>query len=400
LGVLLILLLYRINEADLEAISVELKPIMEAEGIEPSDFIGVMMLNIIPAYHAAVQEAIVRDPDAIFLYDTLFFGILPSLLGAPGQKPKGAICLGICPLVIHSIDTSPPFRTGSIFDTSPEGRRRNAVLNAADLEILRPMLNYLNKILKQLDARATPLVAIDAMYSHSDITLQLCPQSIEYPLSDQPLGLRYTGGLPRRAAVASEAAGLPSWWSDVAVNSEKKRIVAVSQGSVVIDPSILIIPAMAGLASLDSVLVVVALGQKGASLPAGTVIPVNVRVADWIPFDDLLSYSDVFITNGGYGSFQNAVARGVPLIVAPIMFAEKTDIAERIRWAGVGVNIGVGNVTPERVREAVEEIFEEPKYMERVLEVKREIEGYDPMAVVARAIEDLAGGLEIVSSCV
>jgi len=61
--------------------------------------------------------------------------------------------------------------------------------------------------------------------------------------------------------------------------------------------SMLILPAIIGIADRSDYLVVVALGRKRATLHEDFKIP------DWMPFDDLLGYSDVFVTNGGYGSF-------------------------------------------------------------------------------------------------
>jgi len=64
----------------------------------------------------------------------------------------------------------------------------------------------------------------------------------------------------------------------------------------------------------------------------------------------------------------------VPLIVAPIIIADKRDIAARAVWPGVGDGIGLGTPAPEPVVAAVDEIFSEPIYLKRVLEIKEEIE--------------------------
>jgi UDP:flavonoid glycosyltransferase YjiC (YdhE family) len=113
-------------------------------------------------------------------------------------------------------------------------------------------------------------------------------------------------------------------------------------------------------------------------------------VADWIPFDSLLPLCDIFVTNGGYGSFQNAVANGIPLVIAPPFFADKRDIAARVEWSGIGINLGTGTPTPEALKDAVLEVFRDGKYRERVAEVQMEIEGYDPMAIIAGAIDEVA----------
>jgi UDP:flavonoid glycosyltransferase YjiC (YdhE family) len=166
--------------------------------------------------------------------------------------------------------------------------------------------------------------------------------------------------------------------------------VAVSQGTIATKPEALIIPTLEALKDENNILVIAALGKRDATLPAEYTVPKNARVADWIPFDSLLPLCDVFVTNGGYGSFQNAVANGIPLVIAPPFFADKRDIAARVEWSGIGINLGTGTPTPEALKDAVLEVFRDGKYRERVAEVKREIECYDPMAIIAGAIDEVA----------
>jgi hypothetical protein len=48
---------------------------------------------------------------------------------------------------------------------------------------------------------------------------------------------------------------------------------------------------------------IVALGRKGTKFADDIELSENARVTDFIPFDDLLHYYSVFITNGGYGEY-------------------------------------------------------------------------------------------------
>ena len=180
------------------------------------------------------------------------------------------------------------------------------------------------------------------------------------------------------------------WWSDIKVNSERRRIVAVSQGTVAINYNHLVIPTLEALKDRDDIFVVVALGKKGATLLKGTSIPDNSRVADWIPFDELLLLSDCFVTNGGYGGFQNCLAHGVPIVIAAPHFADKRDIADRVEWSGTGINVRTGTPTSEAVKDAVLGVLTDEKYKRRALEIQAEIQNYDPMAIIAGAIDEVA----------
>ena len=50
----------------------------------------------------------------------------------------------------------------------------------------------------------------------------------------------------------------------------------------------------------------------------------------------------------------------------------------------------MGNAAPEKLLAAVRQVLSDPKYRKRVLEIKAEIATYDPISVIASAIDDLA----------
>jgi UDP:flavonoid glycosyltransferase YjiC (YdhE family) len=363
---------------------------LEKENLNTSE----LFIKPIPAQFEAIQvilaSSVVEDPikPVVLLTESSFLGGLPFRLGAPGPQPHGVVTVGILPILAVSIDTAPPGH-GLLPDNSEDGRKRNKSLNKAFVDSLRPSQAELNRILERLGAETTNLYRHNAVIRLSNVFLQLCSPSLEYPRSDVPPTLRFTGGLPR-----SDIKSIPppsTWWNEVALNNRKRHIVAVSQGTVMRNYNSLIIPTLEALGGCNDFLVVVALGKLGANLPATAVIPENARVADWIPFDDLLSISDVFVTNGGYGSFQNAVARGVPLVLAAPCFADKMDIADRVEWSGTGINLRTGAPSPEAVKKAVIEVLTVEKYKRRALEVQAEIEGYDPLAIITAAIDEVAG---------
>jgi UDP:flavonoid glycosyltransferase YjiC (YdhE family) len=351
-------------------------------------------MNAIPLQFNAVQEILAlskaENPSrpVVLLPESSFLVSLPILLDAPGLRPKGVISVGNIPILDVRTHLPPP-SSGLVPDSSPEGRKQNEELNRAYLESTVVLRTELNTILRGLEAKETDQYRQNAVLDLSTIFLQLCPESLEYPRGDAYPRLRFTGGLPRPKKETHDQSELPDWWGDV-VNRGTTRIVAVSQGTVVTSPETLIIPTLEALKDQDDILVIAALGKRGSELPAEFSIPKNARVADWIPFDELLPLSDVFVTNGGYGSFQNALTSGVPLVIAPPFFADKRDIAARIQWSGTGVNLGTGTPTPEDLKEAVLEVFKDEKYKNRVLEVKKEIESYDPMAIIASAIDEVA----------
>jgi UDP:flavonoid glycosyltransferase YjiC (YdhE family) len=67
-------------------------------------------------------------------------------------------------------------------------------------------------------------------------------------------------------------------------------------------------------------------------------VPANARVAEFIPFDDLLPHIDVLVSNGGYGGVQQTLGHGVPMVLAGEA-ADKAEVTARAAWAGVAINL-------------------------------------------------------------
>jgi len=159
----------------------------------------------------------------------------------------------------------------------------------------------------------TSLFVRDANYHLLDRFVQMCTPSFEYPRSDAPKSLIFAGGLP--AGLRDPSPKLPKWWEDITSKGHKK-VIFVAQGTVSMNPYDLIIPSMLAFQNRDDIIVVVALGKQGLTLPEGTLIPDNARVSDFLPYDEILEFTDCFVSNGGYGAIQHGLGHGVPQLVA------------------------------------------------------------------------------------
>lgn len=348
----------------------------------------------IPSQHEAMQEALKilteKHPGRpiVQVNESVFEGGLPISRGAPGIKPAGTLGIGVIPMTLSSIDL-PPFGPGLPPDTTPEGREKNKAMteHVTNVVLAAPQKAFV-ECLEQVGAKCDAFM-FDAMYLYPDRFLQMCSPHAEYPRSDAPSSIRFAGGLGKGKRDAAE---MPVWWQDV-LNTKNKKIVAISQGSLAMNFAELIIPTMEALKDRDDILVVVALGKKGASLAEGVSVPANARVADFIPFDEMLPHSSLFITNGGYGAFQHAISNGTPVIVAGTS-EDKPEVAARIEWCGIGINLRTAAPTQEAIHNAVDEILGNPKYKKRAMEMEAEMGSFDPIGVVAKNIDELAAGVQ------
>jgi UDP:flavonoid glycosyltransferase YjiC (YdhE family) len=255
---------------------------------------------------------------------------------------------------------------------------------------LAPAQNRFVKLVEETGGSTPKRHFFDLIHLGPDRFLQMCSPSAEYPRSDAPPSIRFAGGLPKGKREVSTMK--PSWWSDI-VNPGGKKVVAISQGSIAINYAELTIPTMETFKDREDILVVVALGKRGASLGGDVPIPKNTFVADYIPFDELMPLCSVFITNGGYGAFQHAISNGTPLVIAGTT-EDKPEVAARAEWAGVGINLRTATPTHEAIRTAVDQILENPKYRDRCKELEAEMTMFDPMGEVAKNIDELAAGLK------
>ena len=105
----------------------------------------------------------------------------------------------------------------------------------------------------------------------------------------------------------------------------------------------------------DDLLVVATTGGPDPE-PLRRGLPANVRLERFVPHDLLLPHVDVMVTNGGYGGVQQALANGVPLVVAGDS-EDKPEVAARVQWSGAGINLHTGRPSPAMVARAVRRVL-------------------------------------------
>lgn len=181
----------------------------------------------------------------------------------------------------------------------------------------------------------------------------------------------------------------PAWWSDVIESRGKRDVIGVTQGTMDIDYTELIVPTIEALRDRLDTVVVVVLGWRGAKLPDEIEIPEHIHVMDYVPYTELLKHSTLFITNGGYNGVQQAVSHGVPILKAG-NDGDKMPTGNRIEWAGCGLDLWVTRPTVEQVREGVETVLGDPRFKQRALEMQEEAKRYNPIELIVEEIEAMA----------
>ncbi len=162
----------------------------------------------------------------------------------------------------------------------------------------------------------------------------------------------------------------------------------VTQGTVANHNfGLLIGPTLAALADEPDLLVVATAGGRPVEAIPGP-IPGNARISQYLPFEWVLPRVDVLVTNGGYGSVNQALSYGIPLVTAGLT-EDKADVNARVAWSGVGINLASNEPTPQALRQAVRTVFDRPDYRSRAELMADEFAGIDTRAEVLRIIGEL-----------
>jgi UDP:flavonoid glycosyltransferase YjiC (YdhE family) len=358
------------------------------------DILGLFVRPLV-AQHRALTRALAEDRYDAVVSESAFLGALP-LLGVPAERRLPVVGVSATPLALTSVDCA-PFGAGLEPDPSLHGLTRNWIIHTVlQHGPLRPVQTALDAALREAGAPPLHGTYFDQA-TRFDLTFQLAAPGMEYPRRELPATVRFVG--PLRLAVAPGAPlrdgtgtseRVPAWWGDL---DEGRPVVHVTQGTMAnVDLRRLMVPTIRGLARED-VLVLASTGGRPVEQLAqqyGGPLPANVRVASFLPYERLLPRTDVMVTNGGFGGVQQALAYGVPLVVAGST-EDKPEVAARVSWAGAGVNLRTGSPGASRVRRAVRRVLGRPTYRREAARLRHEITALgDPVATIVDTLTRLA----------
>lgn len=352
-------------------------------------------IGTIPDEYKSVQDVLRTlqqtegdQTKVIYMDDIICGAMLPVYLGAPSAiKPKGVIKIGTTPIPHESAGNATwtlgiPSKSINPDSVRDLWKTKKEIYRSEDIQ------NHFENVLCEVGVLADKLGPLPR-FMHSqgtccDVYLALSVPEFEYPRTDAPESIRFVGALPTVGHVPSN---LPEWWDEVihAQDREKKPIVVVSQGAVNNDPTDLILPTIEALKE-ENVTVIATL-VRGPKITVA--LPSNVKLAQFIPFDILLQYTDVLVSNGGFGTVQMALSRGVPMVLAGV-YLDKYYTNSRAAAMGAAINLGSERVEPCTVKKAVCEILSDQERKDRCLEIKERYAEYNALDQIVAFVDALA----------
>ena len=339
-----------------------------------------LFVDTIPAQHKGLQQVLRDFPADVIIGDDMIFGVLPMLLGPRSKRPPIVLC-GTSILHWRREDEAPHFAGLPPATTQAQLKEYAAISQEHDRVVNQPLARRLNRFLEDLGVGPLSMTLFDSVVELADAYLQLTVPSFEFP-RDIPPSVHFIGALP----IIPNQAPLPSWAHEL---DGSRKVVLVTQGTVANhDFGLLIAPTLAALANEPDLLVVVTAGGRPIDAIPGP-IPSNARLASYLPFEWVLPKVDVFVTNGGYGSVNQAMSFGIPLVTAGLT-EDKADVNARVAWSGVGIDLATNEPTPQALREAIRTVLDKPNYRSRASLMADEFDGIDTRSEILRIVSQVS----------
>jgi UDP:flavonoid glycosyltransferase YjiC (YdhE family) len=251
-----------------------------------------------------------------------------------------------------------------------------------------------NEILSSYGLKPVKEAIFDIVVQHTDLYLQIGVPGFEYPRRQISKNVHFIGSLlPYKKSLKHPFAHEDKL-------SKYKKVILISQGTVDNkEPEKLIIPTLEALKQ-EPYLLIVATGNSKTAELREKYPHENIIIEDFVDFDYILPYVDVFVTNGGYGSTMLSISHNVPLVAAGV-HEGKNEITARIGYFNVGINLKTDHPKSTQIKNSVKEVLHNQMYKNNVARLKEEIAKYNPLEIsekhIAHILKTKAGKKQVPS---
>lgn len=316
-------------------------------------------------------------PFDLVIADSLFTGI-PLVRG---KMKIPVIAVGVMPLATNSVDLA-PYGMALPPAQSAEERAKYAELHGLVNNVtFKKSIDYFSEVLTDFDIDHEKSVLLDQLIVQADLYLQIGTPGFEYDRSDFGDNVRFVGGLmPYKSAKKNKP-----WYSERL--KRYKKVVLVTQGTIEGDSKKLLEPTLEAFRNTDTLVIATTGGSDTTRL--GVIYAAdNIIIEDFIPFDEIMPYADVYITNGGYGGTLLSIKNKLPMVAAGV-HEGKSEVCARIGYFNFGINLNTESPTAEAVRRAVEEVLNNDLYKENVTRLSEDLNSMDSNKLCANFISQL-----------
>jgi MGT family glycosyltransferase len=336
-------------------------------------------------YYEDIKEISTIFPFDCLVTDSLFPAIpfVKTLLNVP------VIAIGVIPLAEHSIDTA-PYGLGLLPPVSDEQHYTFQRLYLEMPEKFKEATDIFEQLLRNEGVPYKRSTIENTLINAASLYLQIGVPEFEYKRSDLGKNIRFIGAL-----LPSTVSNNLTAWYDERLRAYNK-VVVVTQGTVESDPGKLLEPTMQAFMNSD-VLVIATTGGKHTQALREKYAAPNIIIEDFIPFNEVMEFADVYITNGGYGGTIQSVMNKVPMVAAGL-HEGKNEVCARIDHFGIGINLQTETPTKEAIQHAVQEVFTNHTYKLNVSNLADKFEKHDSYNEVSQYISSLVETKQLISN--
>jgi UDP:flavonoid glycosyltransferase YjiC (YdhE family) len=330
-----------------------------------------------PEYYHDIKDIYKEFKFDLFVADVLFTAIpfVADLIEVP------VFSMGIVPLMQTSQDL-PPAGLGLTPGITWVGKVRDSILRFMAENILFSKADKLmKKILEGYYVEHDNKFLFDLGISKATYYLQSGTPGFEYKRSDMLENVRFIGSLLPYSSNQNK-----EQWFDERLN-QYKRVVLVTQGTVEKDINKLLVPTIEAFKNTDTLVVVTTGGSQTNELRA-SYPQNNIIIEDFIAFDDIMPYADVYVTNGGYGGVMLAIENRLPMVTAGV-HEGKNEICSRVGYFKLGVDLKTELPKAEQIRKAVDEVTGTELYKMNIQNLADEFQQYDANRLFANLVAEI-----------
>ncbi|WP_324677078.1 glycosyltransferase [Hymenobacter sp. GOD-10R] len=324
-------------------------------------------------------RAIHQDwPFDILIYDEACLGavLAQQLLGVKG------VAIGVMPLMETDENLGPP-GLGQQPARSGLGRLGQRILSYV---VQRFMFKPCNELYNQLRAQhgLPPFQGFlfDSVFQYADLFLQSGVPAFEYPRKRISPTVKFVGALlPHRSSQKAP-------FKYISQALAHKHVVLVTQGTLERNVEKIIVPTLEAYKDNADTLVIATTGGSGTEELRRRYPQRHFIIEDFIDFDAVMPYASVYVTNGGYGGVMLALQHQLPMVVAGV-YEGKNEIAGRVDYCRVGINLKTETPKPKQIRQAVTQVLTTSLYRQQVRQLAQEFQQYHPHELATTYLQEM-----------
>lgn len=331
-----------------------------------------------PEFYEDIKEINKSYDFDVLVADNAFTGI--SFVRE--KLKKHTVAIGVLPLGESSKELPPPIMGLTPANTYAGKALHGFLRFLTDNVLLKKPYTLVQKYHSQYGIKAKSKNIFDMQIEKSTLYLQSGTPGFEYKRPNLSKHIHFIGPLLPHATGTSKNNSFKSMLGKYA------KVILVTQGTFEGDVNKLIIPSIEAFKGTDNLVIVTTAGWHTAMLRDKYRAYENILIEDFIPFNDVMPYVDVFVSNGGYGGVILGICNRIPMVVAGI-HEGKNEICARVGYFKLGLNLRTEKPSPSKIINAVNEVMNNSIYKRNVEKLAKEFKHYSPERLCENYIDKL-----------